>query len=116
MNITYLCDDILGMIEERVRDNPKYKFKKVLDEIKNIEPDLYDTGLDELLDAPTFTHSYWYRPEDGGWWFESVNDLELCNENWIIKEWNDTRNEAYEFGGRHPITGQPLHQVQVQAF
>ena len=127
MNITELCGDILSLIEDEVKNHPKYKFKKVIQEIEEglcderqpceRYPNLIDIGLRYLVCAPPYTTATYYSWENGGFWFDPCNDRMIHNETWILKEYNDGLNECGECGLPHPITGQPLpHQVQVQAF
>ena len=40
MNILNLADDILGMVGDEVKNQPKYKFKKVLEELKEKDIEL----------------------------------------------------------------------------
>ena len=84
MKIDELSDDILSLIEEKVKKHPKYRFKKVIQEIDEIGEavflNLTHIGLHTLLDAPPFTFAEYYHPDNGGFWFKAVNDRDTILE------------------------------------
>ena len=87
MNITDLCDDILGLVGEQVKDHPKYKFKKVMEELEELDEFVFnDTDLWWLVEAPPFIYASWYNVDEGGWWIDDIRGEE-CGQNWIIEDY-----------------------------
>ena len=117
MNISDLNYDILSLIEDEVKNHPKYKFKKVIQEIELKKDELCSSlnwvGIDELINAPPYTTATHYSWDNGGFWFDPCNDTGINNETWILKEYNDGLYEHAYLGLPHPITNQPLVLGQV---
>tara|TARA_R110000796_G_scaffold72151_3_gene163415 strand:+ start:16 stop:303 length:288 start_codon:yes stop_codon:yes gene_type:complete len=84
MNILNLADDILGMVGDEVKNQPKYKFKKVLEELKEKDIELNSVDLWWLVEAEPFIYASWYNIDEGGWWFDDILGEE-CGSNWITQ-------------------------------
>jgi len=86
MNFLNLCDDIIGMIQVEVANHPKYRYKKVLEELVNGDWELNDLELDNLIDSPPYNYATYYHPDEGGWWCDDILG-EFCGTNWIVEDY-----------------------------
>ena len=49
--------------------------------------------LQELISGEPFLFAYCCDIEDGGWWFETINNPTITYENWVYKEYSDEVKE-----------------------
>lgn len=87
MTLLGLCSDIQYLIGEWMKQNPRYRFKAVLEEIKNYE---YKGGeaMTNLITSPPHLYAYYQDPDEGGWWFEDIKG-DWNGENWVVKDYWD---------------------------
>jgi len=87
MKIINLCDDILESIELEVKRNPKYIYKKVLQELVQEDWILRDRGIDELLGwGEPILYAHYYSWENGGWYLDTI-DGTSSGRNWVVEEY-----------------------------
>lgn len=83
MSLLGLCDDIQYLIGEQIKKQPRYRFKAVLEEIKNHE---YECGsrMRDLLTLPPILNA---SQLGEGWLVEVV--VPSSYENWVMKDYHD---------------------------
>ena len=84
MSLLGLCDDIQHLIGEQIKKQPRYRFKAVLEEIKNHEYECGDS-MRYLLTLPPFL----YARGDEMTYEPIQNSMYYSGENWVIKDYWD---------------------------
>jgi hypothetical protein len=97
MNLLDLCDDLHYLIGENIKQTPdynKHNFRKVVDELDTYKREPNSIYLETLINEESpYLYAYCYPYEDGGWWFETINDPYTTQFNWVFKDFEDARLE-----------------------
>ena len=100
MSLLGLCDDIQHLIGEQIKKQPRYRFKAVLEEIKNYEYECGDS-MRHLLTLPPILYA---SQLDEGWLFEGITGwcgaFVFC-DNWVVKDYWDTIMERRLYQMEH---------------
>ena len=73
---------------------PNYTIRQqLLDEINQYRRPEMSYYLQELISGEPFLYAYSQDIEDGGWWFETINNRYITFENWVYKEYSDQSTE-----------------------
>lgn len=94
MNLLDLCDDLHESIGKQLKKNPTYLFKSVLQEIRDYKPKDPSLLLLELMYSEVpYLYACCYSWDQGGWWFEPINEREISYDNWVYKNFIDEQAE-----------------------